>query len=294
VINQQITPVWQVPDDQGSAEPVAVDVPASSGEASGGGESPFTAVRYTGSDGKVRTLESQKQFDNHMSHLSTQSGKVADVSRREQELTQRSRDFDTRSNQQSSEMQKLRADLEAKNAKLGKLPSDFWGNVDQEIARGAGPQGVEDRLTQLLDDRLKPFTQFQEQQQQVQQQQEQRASADKLFDELATEMAGEHADFDRDHARSFVDELSSSSQEPGGLVRRLMTIAHEARSRPSAGTQEASQVKAAAEKARAKLATPGRGMAQGKGSGPAKDKRGKVSIESARQRAQLRADDVLA
>tara|TARA_R100000808_G_scaffold10790_1_gene28408 strand:+ start:1335 stop:2219 length:885 start_codon:yes stop_codon:yes gene_type:complete len=293
MIFERVSPVFQKEDDQGSAEPAPVEAPAPSGEASESGGSPFAAVKYTGSDGKERTIESEKQLQNHLSHLSNQASKAADVQRREQELARRMKEFDSHYGEQTAQIQKIRAELDAKNKKLGQLPGNFWDTVDQQIAEGQGPQGVEERLTRMLDERFSKVDEFISSSQEERERQQRVAETQKQFEEIATELSGEYADFDREHAQSFIDKLTTDSNDPASLTRRLMMLAHESRLRPSAQKQGANQVKAAAERARAKLASPGRGMAQGKGPGPAKDKRGRVSIEAARQRAHSRAEDVL-
>ena len=286
-----ISPLWQEPADQGSAEAAPVSTTVDSGEAAPSGESPFSH-KYTGPDGKERTINSLSQLNNHLTHLHNQGMKASDFQQREAELSKRSKDFRTNSQRQTAQLRRIKAELDAKNEKLKQLPSDFWSTIDQKITDSRGPKGIEDRVTQLLEGKFSKVDKFMSDYEAEQKKQQRQDEYDDMFEDLATELGGEYADFDAEHAREFASELLSSSGEPGGLMRRIMSLSHELRSRPSAAVAEDAALKNAGEKARAKLASPG-GMAQSRSSGPASDSKGKPSLEAARQRAQGRAKDVL-
>ncbi len=281
--------------DSGSTEPAPAEAPAeaTSGEAVEG-EAPF-AFTYTGSDKKERQFNSAKQLQNHIAHLANQGAKMTELQKREAALAEKQRQWDEQSQRDRERFEKLQADLEEKNNKLRRLPQGVWdrgGPLDQLINEGAGPQGVEQRLEQLLEEKLQPLQSWQQKLEEQEQAEKAKAESDQLFQELATKLGGEYADFDADYVRGQVDSLYEASNEPGGLMEALMRMAYSARTAgPSAEVKEANGVKAAAEKARAKLAAP-RGMSGGRTSGPAKDGRGRVSIEAARKRAYSRAKDL--
>ena len=70
------------------------------------------------------------------------------------------KEFYSHYGEQTAQIQKIRAELYAKNKKLGQLPGNFWDTVDQQIAEGQGPQGVEERLTMMLDERFSKVDEF--------------------------------------------------------------------------------------------------------------------------------------
>lgn len=281
--------------DSASAEPAPAEAPAAaSGEAAEEGESPF-AFTYTGADKKERQFNSPKQLQNHLLHLSNQGLKSTDLQKREAALADKARQFDEQSRRDREKLEQQLADLEEKNNKLRRLPRNVWdqgGPIDSIIAEGAGPAGVEQRIMSLLDEKLAPFEELRQQTLEERKAEEARAESEKLFAELSAKLGGEYADYDAEHVKSQIDQLYQAAEEPGGLMEALMRQAHASRrAGPTEEQKEANGAKAAAEKARAKLASP-RGMSGSRSSGPAKDKNGRVSIEAARQRAHARAHEL--